>query len=76
MRRVLVRLDLFPGDPGFRERHPEMEHLWELHRVRSGYRLPLGSAPRFIPPMDEALRRYPPDIYRGVVDEGFTVGLM
>ncbi len=32
VRRVMVRLDLFPGDDGFRARHPELEHLWELHR--------------------------------------------
>lgn len=76
MRRILVRLDLFPRDPGFRDRHPEMEYLWELHRVRNGYRLPLGSAPQLIPSMDEALHRYRPGIYRGVVDEGFTVGIM
>jgi hypothetical protein len=76
VRRILVRLDLFPADAGFRASHPEMDHLWELHRVRNGYRLPFGSAPQLIPLMDEAFRRCCPDIYRGVVDEGFTVGLM
>jgi hypothetical protein len=75
MRRTLVRLDMFPADPGFRARHPEMEHLWELHRVRSGCRLPFGSSPQFIPLIDEAMRRYRPDVYQGVRDEGFTVGV-
>lgn len=75
VRRVLVRLDMFPADPGFRTRHPEMEHLWELHRVRNGYRLPFGSAPELLPRIDEAIRRHRSDIYRGVRDEGFTVGL-
>ena len=76
VRRILVRLDMFPADPGFRAAHPEMEHLWELHRVRNGYRLPFGSAPQFIPPIDEAIRRHRPDIYQGVQDEGFTVGVL
>jgi hypothetical protein len=76
VRRILVRLDLFPADPSFRARHPEMEHLWELHRVKNGYRLPFGSAPQFIPLIDEAMRRYRPDIYQGVKDEGSTVGVM
>jgi hypothetical protein len=76
VRRILVRLDMFPADPGFRARRPEMEHLWELHRVRNGYRLPFGSSPQFIPLIDEAMRRYRPDVYQGVRDEGFTVGVL
>ena len=75
-RRVLVRLDLFPADPGFRQRHPEMEHLWEFHRVRNGYRLPLGSNPGFIAPIDHGMRLFRPQIYGGVRDEGISVGLV
>ena len=75
VRRILVRLDMFPADPGFRARHPEMEPLWELHRVRNGYRLPFGSAPEFLPRIDDAIRRHRSDIYQGIRDEGFTVGL-
>ncbi|MCG5215330.1 hypothetical protein [Streptosporangium sp. KLBMP 9127] len=76
MRKVMVRLDLFPADPGFRLRHPEMEHLWEFHRVRNGYRLPLGSSPKFIPVIDNAMRQLHPSVYQGVQDEGFMVGLV
>lgn len=76
LAKVMVRLDLFPADAGFRARHPEMEPLWELHRVRDGYRLPFGSAPQYVPVIDQALRRFRPDIYLGVRDEGFSVGLM
>ena len=72
---VLVRLDLFPADPSFRQRHQGMEHLWERHRVRNGYRLPLGQAPDYIPLIDDAMRRFRPQIYGGVHDEGFVVGL-
>ena len=43
----VARLDLFPADPGVRSRHPEMEHLWEIHR-----RLPATAV---------AVRRHPPD---------------
>ncbi len=76
---AMVRLDLFPADPEFRLRHPEMERLWELHRVRRGYRLPFGDVPDsqdLVPQLDEALRRFAGPRYRGVCDEGFTVGLM
>ncbi|MFC4128449.1 hypothetical protein [Nocardia rhizosphaerae] len=75
---AMVRLDLFPADPGFRQRHPELERLWEFHRVRRGYRIPLGEIPdswRVVERLDEGLRRYGGPRYRGVCDEGFTVGL-
>ncbi|GGK97086.1 hypothetical protein Sme01_35440 [Sphaerisporangium melleum] len=72
-RKVRVRLDLFPADPGFRTRHPEMEHLWKAHRV--GYRLPLGSAPRHIDPIDQAMRAHRPNIYLAIRDEDFVSGL-
>jgi hypothetical protein len=75
MRRILVRLDLFPADPAFRQRHPEMEHLWEFHRVRNGYRLPLGHAPDFIPLIQDGMQRFRPQIYGGIHDEGLVVGL-
>lgn len=75
-RRTMVRLDLFPADPGFRARHPEMAHLWEFHTVKNGYRLPLGSSPRYIPVVEEAMRRFRPAAYLGIRDEGFVVGLV
>ncbi|MEU6789386.1 hypothetical protein ABZ912_60275 [Nonomuraea angiospora] len=74
IRRTRVRLDLFPADPGFRTRHPGMEHLWELHTVKNGYRLPLGSNPKHIPVIEHAMRQYHPAIYLGIRDEGFMVG--
>jgi hypothetical protein len=76
IRRTMVRLDLFPADPGFRARHPDMEHLWEFHTVKNGYRLPLGSNPKYIPVIEHAMRQYRPAIYLGVRDEGFMVGLV
>ncbi|MET8141454.1 hypothetical protein ABZU32_14200 [Sphaerisporangium sp. NPDC005288] len=75
-RKVMVRVDLFPADPGFRVRHPEMEPLWEFHRVQNGYRLPLGSAPKHIDPIDRGMRAHRPNLYLGVRDEGFVVGLV
>ncbi|MFS8104025.1 hypothetical protein LFM09_43615 [Lentzea alba] len=76
VKRTLVRLDLHPRDPArFRPGHPTMEPLWEFHRVQNGYRLPLGDSAGFIAPMDHGLRMFAPQIYRGVIDEGFSVGL-
>ena len=76
VRRTLVRVDLHPRDPQrFRPAHPTMEPMWEFHRVQNGYRLPLGDSAGFIAPIDQALRTFAPQIYRGVIDEGFTVGL-
>jgi hypothetical protein len=76
MRKIMVRLDLFPGDPGFRARHPDMEHLWEFHTVKHGYRLPLGSNPKYIPVIEQAMRQFRPAAYLGIRDEGFIVGLV
>ncbi|MEW1847553.1 hypothetical protein AB0392_57170, partial [Nonomuraea angiospora] len=76
MRKTMVRLDLFPADPGFRGRHPDLEHLWEFHTVKNGYRLPLGSNPKYIPVIEHAMRQYRPAIYLGIRDEGFMVGLV
>jgi hypothetical protein len=65
---VLVRLDLFPADPGFHQRHPEMAHLWAQDR----YRMPFGRSPALIPQIDAALRQFQPMRYRGVQEtEGF-----
>jgi hypothetical protein len=76
VRRTMVRVDLHPRDPQrFRPAHPTMEPLWEFHRVQNGYRLPLGDSAGFIGPIDHGLRTFAPQIYRGVIDEGFTVGL-
>ncbi|MEO3789347.1 hypothetical protein ABGB14_04000 [Nonomuraea sp. B10E15] len=76
MRKTMVRLDLFPADPGFRSRHQEMEHLWEFHTVKNGYRLPLGSNPKYIPVIEDGMRRFRPAAYLGIKDEGFMVGLV
>ncbi|MBB6549769.1 hypothetical protein [Nonomuraea rubra] len=76
MRKTMVRLDLFPADQGFRSRHQEMEHLWEFHTVKNGYRLPLGSSPKYIPVIEGAMRQYRPGAYLGIKDEGFVVGLV
>ncbi|MEV4109765.1 hypothetical protein [Nonomuraea sp. NPDC049695] len=76
IRRTMVRLDLFPADQGFRTRHPDMEHLWEFHTVKNGYRLPLGSNPKYIPVIEHAMRQYRPAVYLGIRDEGFMVGLV
>ncbi|GAA3204684.1 hypothetical protein [Nonomuraea helvata] len=76
IRRTMVRLDLFPADHGFRARHPDMEPLWEFHTVKNGYRLPLGSNPKYIPVIEHAMRQYRPAVYLGIRDEGFMVGLV
>jgi len=70
--RAHVRLDLYPADPSFAGRHPELAHLWELQGVRGGYRMPLGSNVSFIPTIAHAMGRFAPQIYRGVnATEGF-----
>ncbi|RBQ14505.1 hypothetical protein DP939_40280 [Spongiactinospora rosea] len=76
LRKIMVRLDLHPADPAFRGRHPEMEHLWEFHRVKNGYRLPLGSSPAYIPIIEGAMRAFAPGLYQGIRDEGFVGGLV
>jgi hypothetical protein len=70
--RAHVRLDIFPADPGFAGRHPEMAHLWERQGVENGYRLPLGGNVKFIPTIAAAMGRFAPQVYRGVnATEGF-----
>jgi hypothetical protein len=60
--RVLVRLELFPADRGFHQRHPEMAHLWTGDRLR----LLLGHNLRLLPQMDAAIRYFQPSRYLGV----------
>ena len=70
--RAHVRLDIYPADPGFAGRHPEMAHLWERQGVQNGYRLPLGGNVQFIPTIAAAMGRFAPHVYRGVnATEGF-----
>jgi hypothetical protein len=65
---VLVRLDMFPADPGFHQRHPEMAHLWAQDR----YRMPFGRSPALIPQIDAAIRHFQPMRYQGIQEtEGF-----
>lgn len=76
VRRTMVRVDLHPRDPAsFRPAHPTMEPLWEFHKVQNGYRLALGDSAPFVPVLDQGFRTFAPQIYRGVIDEGFSVGL-
>jgi hypothetical protein len=70
--RAHVRIDLYPADPGFAQRHPQMNPLWGRQGVAGGYRLPLGNKADLVPVLDQALRRFAPGAYRGVVaTEGF-----
>lgn len=70
--RAFVRLDIYPADPGFAGRHPELAHLWERQGVKNGYRLPLGSNVKFIPTIAMAMGRFAPQVFRGVNStEGF-----
>ncbi|WP_433264435.1 hypothetical protein ACQPZF_35075 [Actinosynnema sp. CS-041913] len=72
-RRTMVRLDLLPADPAaFRARHPGMAHLV---RPDGTYRLPLGDAANLVPVVERAVLTFAPHLYRGIQDEGFTVGL-
>ncbi|WP_433871951.1 hypothetical protein [Saccharopolyspora sp. CA-218241] len=74
-RRTLVRLDLHPADPAFRQRHPEMDALLAAHPQRQAYRYGLGHAADWIPHIERGVRQYRPQLFQGVRDEGFTVGL-
>lgn len=65
-KHVRVRLDLFPADPGFRSRHPEMEHLWEFYKLRNGFRQPLGNNGRCVQPIELAVSHFQPRVYRGI----------
>lgn len=74
-RRTLARVDLFPGDEGFRERHPEMAHLWEVSDAKQSYRLPIGQYGKHAVEIDQALRTFAQAKYRGVIDEGMAPGI-
>jgi hypothetical protein len=70
--RAHVRLDLYPADPSFAGRHPELAHLWERQGVQGGYRMPLGTNVKFIVPIAQGMGRFAPHLYRGVnATEGF-----
>ncbi|MBW4716504.1 hypothetical protein [Saccharothrix obliqua] len=72
-RKTMVRLDLLPAYPGpFAARHPG---LAPLARPDGTYRLPLGDAANLVPVIERAVLAFAPGLYRGVQDEGFTVGL-
>jgi hypothetical protein len=73
--RAMVRLDLYPADPSFAGRHPELAHLWERQGVQGGYRMPLGSNPSFIPLIAQAMSRFAPQLYRGVNATSGVLGL-
>lgn len=73
-RNTLARVDLFPGDAGFQDRHPEMAHLWEASGAKQSYRLPLGPYEKHVGELDRALRAYAQAKYRGVIDEGIAWG--
>ncbi|TDC52710.1 hypothetical protein E1281_18745 [Actinomadura sp. KC345] len=60
-----VTLDLRPAEPGFREAHPEMEHLAAAAGApRGGHRVPFGHARSVVGPIDRALRTFAPSVYR------------
>ncbi len=72
-RKTMVRLDLWPAHPQtFAARHPG---LGRLARPDGSYRLPLGDAANLVPIIERAVLTFAPHLYRGVQDEGFTVGL-
>jgi hypothetical protein len=70
---VWVRIDLFPGDPGFHHRHPELAEYWEAAGGKQRYRVPLGQSEAKIHELDNGLRMYAHMRYRGVVDEGLAL---
>lgn len=70
--RAHVRLDLYPVDPNYAGRHPELAHLWELQGVQGGYRFPMGNNVAFIQTIAQAMARFAPHLYRGVnATQGF-----
>jgi hypothetical protein len=73
--RAHVRLDLYPVHPGFAQHQPNMAHLWERQGVKHGYRLPLGSNVKYIPIIDQAMRMFAPQVYRGVQATEGIMGL-
>lgn len=73
--RAHVRIDLFPADPGFGHRHPQMAPLWGRQGVQGGYRLPLGNKAALVPDIDRALTHFATGVYRGVVATEGVMGL-
>ncbi|WP_460525233.1 hypothetical protein [Flindersiella endophytica] len=69
---VWVRIDLYPGDPGFQERHPDLTPFWEAAGGQQCYRIPLGQAESELRALDNGLRMYAPTHYRGTTDEGWS----
>ncbi|WP_375546521.1 hypothetical protein [Actinophytocola gossypii] len=65
---ALVWLDLYPADPGFATRHPELAHLWQHDGLQHGYRFPLGGNVRFVPGIEHAVGRFAPHLWRGVTE--------
>lgn len=63
--RGLVLLDLYPADPGFTARHPEMAAQWEKHGARGAYRLALGASLHAVPEIDRGLTQFAAHRYRG-----------
>nr|BFE48544.1 hypothetical protein GCM10017745_19710 [Saccharothrix mutabilis subsp. capreolus] len=58
--------------PPARLRHPG---LAPPARPDGAYRLPLGDAANLVPVIERAMTTFAPRLYRGIQDEGFTVGL-
>jgi hypothetical protein len=75
LRTVWVRVDLFPGDPGFEHRHPELARFWEAAGGKQCYRIPLGQAEDQLLGLDNGVRMYAQGRYRGVTDEGYSLDL-
>ncbi|MFV2173478.1 hypothetical protein ACFHW2_41790 [Actinomadura sp. LOL_016] len=65
-----VHLAFRPADAGFRDEHPELNHLAAATGDASGdeagveYRLPFGHAQRVVGPIDGALSAFAPGLYR------------
>jgi hypothetical protein len=53
----------------------EMKSLWNFHRAQNGWRLPLGQALGLVNYIETGMRRFRPQLYLGIRDEGFMVGL-
>ncbi|MGH3979535.1 MAG: hypothetical protein ACRDRZ_11140 [Pseudonocardiaceae bacterium] len=66
IRRVSVRMDLFPADPAFARRHPGMA---KLARDGDRYRLPLGHAPKELQVIEQAVLRFRSAVWGGIRDE-------
>lgn len=63
----LVSLRLYPSDPYYAGRHPEMAHLLDGSSDRDVYRVGLAVDDTFVPRLDAALTTFAPDTYVGSV---------